>query len=326
MKVLAAVVVSLLVACGGDDGGGAGDDTGGDDDAGAGIDAAGADARDRCGTTWALVDREATAIELIDPAPMNTDRTARVAITMELGPCEEIAMMNVGFTLENEYAVIWPRVWVPEGGDCTDPPRTVVRPVTIQFAYAATWNVSVASATPISVDVVVGAAPDRPCNPGLPVCEMDCDCDTAAGEKCLGFDSLVGPATGCGVPCEVDRDCAGAGSCDGPIDDGLGYVCSSAPPECGGGDPCPVGWTCTGGGCAPDFVLSQSTRTECACDADCDPGLRCVVPWDTTQRPRCQAICQTAGPWCQGPHVCASLGQDVSGLAGTDSVCGWVGE
>ena len=54
--------------------------------------------------------------------------------------------------------------------------------------------------------------------------------------------------------------------------------------------------------------------------------LRCVVPWNPAERPRCQAICQTGGPWCQGPHWCASLGQDVSGLAGTDSVCGWVGE
>jgi hypothetical protein len=316
------VVLALLAGCSLYRG--SGDDVADDVPDARPVDAITGDARPSCGTRWTLVEREATALALIDGAPLNNERTARVAVTLELGPCEEIAMIELAWTLENEYAVLRPRVWSPVGGDCTDPPRTVVRPVPIRFAYPATWNVSVAGAP--AIDVVVGAAPDRPCNPDLAVCGLDCDCDESAGQKCLGFDSLTGPTTACGRPCEVDRDCGGAGSCAGEIDDGLGHVCTDAPPECGAGAPCPVGWTCTGGACAPDFVLSSQTRGVCGCDADCAPGLRCVEAWDPAQPPRCQAICQTGGPWCEGPHWCAAMFQDVSGLAGTDSVCGWVGE
>jgi hypothetical protein len=76
----------------------------------------------------------------------------------------------------------------------------------------------------------------------------------------------------------------------------------------------------------PHFVLSQTTRHECTCDGDCAAGLRCVQPADESAPARCQAICPTDGPWCQGPHVCGSIDDDLSGLAGTDAVCGFVGD
>lgn len=308
------VVIAILLAAGcGDDGGGA-----------APIDAAGpdADVPPGCGR-WTVEERPATAIEPFDPAPVHTDRTTRVVVTVPVAPCERIAMIDVGYTLEGTNAILTPRVWVPVGSDCSDPPVSVARPVALQLPSPGTWTVSVLADTPRSVAIEVGSPPDRACNPTLPSCEMDCDCPD--GEKCLGFDGLGGVETACAVPCEVDRDCGG-GTCEGWIADGLGFACTPTPPECGDGDPCPTGWTCDGGACQPDFVLAQGTRGECACDADCAPGLRCVVPYDPAAPARCQAICETGGPWCQGAHVCGALGQDLSGLAGTDSVCGWLGE
>jgi hypothetical protein len=311
-----AFVVVMVAACGGDDDGAAPDARVVDASSGA------PDAPAGC-ATWTLEERTITALTLLDPAPLHDHRTLRVQITVELGACEEIAMNATSFAFEAPDVSLTTRAWVPHGTGCAGEPRTVTRPVVLHLPYADTWTIRAAGVTPLAVDVT--AFPDEDCNPKRFPCEADCDCDVSSGERCLGYDAggIVGPTTICARPCEVDRDCGGT-SCAGVVDDGISWACNDEP-ECGGSDPCPVGWTC-GAECTADFTLSQSTRGECACDADCAPGLRCVVPYDTAQPNRCQAVCETDGFWCQGPHVCGALGQDLSGLAGTDSVCGWVGE
>lgn len=321
MRAPCIALALFLISCGG---GGSGDDDGDDvgvPDASTAIDANTTDGLfPACGRRWRLEPRDATSLELIGSGPAAGGRITRFAVGTTLGPCEEIAMPQVSFTLENEFAIIQLYAWVPVGVDCDGPSVDIERPVSIQLYQDAQWSVTAQGfATPVVL--AVGADPGD-CDPNRTPCEADCDC--AFGEKCLSYDGFGGPTTGCGVPCEADRDCAG-GTCQS-IADGLDFACEQTPPECGVADACPTGWTCGGGACAPDFVLSQTTRHECGCDDDCDPGLRCIEATNPATRPRCQAACETGGDWCQGPHFCGSMFQDVSGLAGTDSVCGWIGE
>jgi hypothetical protein len=175
-----------------------------------------------------------------------------------------------------------------------------------------------------SITIAVGAPPGRACG-GVAGCEMDCDCtSTRPGERCLGGYGLGGPFTACATPCEVDRDCGGDGRCES-ADDGLEQVCYDVGPECSVDRPCPSGFDCAGGACVASFTLGQGTRVPCSCDADCAAPLSCMADADG-EGARCEMACPTDGPWCSGPHFCATRYQDISGLAGVDGVCGWVGE
>lgn len=309
----------LLVGCG-DGGGGIANP-----DAAAGDGGEGVDAGPSCGTTWVIEERPALELRLMDSSPVNGARSVRVAVTVQLAPCEELATMSVSWAFEVPHGIITPRVWRPVGADCREPGRMAIRPVTLTLGGPQNWTITAPSGAgpAVSLTIPVAVAPARACDPGRAGCEMDCDC-ASDGERCLGFDGLTGPLLGCGRPCELDRDCGGT-ACDGTINDGLGFVCSDRP-ECGAGEPCPEGWTCQDGACDPAFTLGQAIRHECSCDAGCDAGLRCVNPYDPAAPRRCEATCATNGPWCQGAHVCGEVGADLSGLAGADAVCVWLGE
>jgi hypothetical protein len=200
---------------------------------------------------------------------------------------------------------------------------TVTRVADIQLQDQGTTTITVRGAAN-SVSFTAAAAPVPACDATRTPCRADCDC--AADERCIGVMQGA-PTTVCARPCELDRDCNGTGKCTrDTAPGGPPFTCDSQP-ECDlTPNSCPDGFTCNAAACAPIFTLSQTTRHECSCDDDCDPGLRCVQPYDTTASPRCQAICPTDGSWCEGPHVCGELSFDVSGLAGTDAVCGWIGE
>jgi hypothetical protein len=134
---------------------------------------------------------------------------------------------------------------------------------------------------------------------------------------------LGGSFLSCVRPCEHNRDC-GDGACV-DLADGHFRTCNDAP-ECDDANPCPPGYGCNTGLCEPTFVLSQGTRHECTSDQDCSGGLRCVVATSGTGPNRCEVACRTAGAWCQGAHVCGDAASDVSNLARSDSVCGFLGE
>jgi len=311
MRVPALALLVCLAACGG-----------GDDDATP-------DANPDPGAcaTWTLEDRAITGIALIDPAGVTDQRTVRVSITVPLGPCEELAIGDAVFASGAPDVLLTARAWVRHGDGCSGPAQTVHRPVTLRLPEATTWSIRAPGGIP-PVSVPVSAFPADDCSPSRQPCKADCDCDLAAGERCLGYDSggIVGPTTRCARPCEVDRDCGAACSGEDPADEAeVPWSCTDAA-ECSDTRPCPLGWSCDAGACTPDFTLSQSTRGECTCDADCSAGLRCVTPADATQPARCQAACATDGAWCQGAHTCGTIDEDVSGLAGTDSVCGFLGE
>jgi hypothetical protein len=250
-------------------------------------------------------------------AAINPARPMRVLVGVDLDPCEEIAMPRVDFAAGQ--VTIQMAAWRPVGGNCSAAPQSLLRPVVINFAPLASGNWTISSnGVPNSIALTL-MTPPTDCNPSRTPCQVDCDC--ATGERCVATQT----STVCATPCEVDRDCGGAGSCAG-ANATPPWSCVASPPECGPNDACPIGWSCAMGACQPDFVLATSTRHACQSNADCSPGLRCVEAADPGTPPSCQAVCETDGPWCSGPHECSSRDMDASGLAGTDAVCGWIGE
>jgi hypothetical protein len=310
-----AVALGLLVGCGG---GGAGIDGGGGGDGGHGADAMIVDdAGPSCGTTWARVATPATDLALMDPAPLNGDRTFRVAATVTLGPCFDLAMPVIDIDAGGHQVDLGLFAWQPLGADCSDVARSIERPIALLLGEG-TWTLHADSQT---LMVTVASPPDRACNTAI-ACQMDCDCEN--GMKCLGGNGLAGEFTQCAVPCELDRDCGGAGDCV-TVADGLASACEGAD-ECGDGRPCAGGYDCVTGACTPQTQLGQGSRVTCACDADCAPPLRCVESDYAGRDRRCEIACPTAGPWCNGPHFCGTADQDVADLAPADSVCVYAGE
>ncbi|MEZ4404252.1 MAG: hypothetical protein R3B06_29790 [Kofleriaceae bacterium] len=309
MFVLVALAASS--ACGG---GGTAIDAGPDAVIDGADGCAGCDAPPAC-ARWTTAPAPARALSVVDdPGPFTEGRTFRVAVEYDAGARELAAMP----TVERAAATvtITPRTFRPllDSPGASERRRLVV-PLSLP---AGTWQIR-ADGGAAPLDLSVGPAPLRPCGVSG-ACELDCDC--AAGERCLAGVGLAGRFTACARPCEVDRDCGGRGVC-ASLEDGLTDTCTLGTPECGPGAPCPAGFVCADGACAPSFTLTQTSRHFCACDSDCDPGLRCVVG---DSAGRCQAVCPTDGPWCQGAHVCGPAAADVSGLATTDSVCGFLGE
>lgn len=315
MRILGAAVV-LLAACGGGDDGGSVDEH-----FDAHVDPYPDAEAEACGTTWTLVDVPARGLVVLSDEGF-AGRTVRVGVTIDLGGCDDLAMMSVGRTLEGQGVVIYPRVWRRTGPVCTLPAETILRPVVLDDLTAGVWQID--SPGVASVTVTVGAGAPA-CDPGRTACVLDCDCDESAGERCLTYGGFAGPTSECARPCEANRDCGGTGRCDREVADGLSFACVSAS-ECDAGTACPTGWTCEAGACTPDFTLTSGSRHTCVCDADCDPGLRCAEPFGPPGERRCEALCETAGPWCQGAHQCGAADQDLGGLASVDSVCGFLGE
>ncbi len=310
MKRTALALVLAGVGCGG--GGG------GDPDAGPCTDCT--PNPDAGAFTWRLTPRDPTTIyRFEDQSPVVAGRSTRFAVEHGGLACDLWAMPLVEIAASTRTVMITPRVFarVP---DCTLA-ASQIRVVTLELA-AGTWTIRGAGTTPPPpVTLTVGAAPARAC--GLSPCTLDCDCDTASGERCLGAMGLGGAFTACVRPCEHNRDC-GDGACV-DLADGHFRTCDLQP-ECSAGFPCPGGYACTAGVCEPTFTLSQSTRAGCVSDQDCSGGLRCVESTTAAGPSRCEVACRTGGGWCQGAHVCGPAAADLSGLARTDSVCGFLGE
>lgn len=267
--------------------------------------------------------RPARSIELFEDGRLHAGRSFRVAIGYDATPCDQLAMPTA--TVDNAAREVRfePHVFASRAA-CPGLPIRQTRVMTLRLA-AGIWRFTGVSdvGVPPSIHITVGAAPPLPCAIGAGACQQDCDCPDR--QRCLGGVGLGGPFLQCALPCELDRDCGG-GQCT-TVPDGLQLTCDDGLDECGGaGQSCPTGFTCASGSCAPDFVLSSSTRHECACDADCDAPLRCVESDRPDRASRCEIACPTGGGWCQGAHVCGPAASDLSGLAPSDSVCGWLGD
>ncbi len=275
---------------------------------------------------WRLVDVQATGVTLVDPTIINTERTFRVSVSADMGGCEKRAMPLVEIDATALTVTVTLRAWEEVGVECPADLWHDTRLIALKLPAAGTWTVLAPPAS-AGATVVVGAPPPRPCNPGMGTCEMDCDCPD--GSVCLGGFGLGGPMNACDVPCEEDVDCVNGQPCMLVVDDYLDHVCSWFGPgfQCDGSDPCPDGWSCTDGTCLPSFTLGGSVRVECSCDADCAAPLECARPASPSSPSRCELLCGTAGALnCPGAHACGPASADLSGLAFTDSVCGWLGE
>ncbi|MBK9034214.1 MAG: hypothetical protein IPL61_23620 [Myxococcales bacterium] len=321
------LVIACALAVGACGGGGSAVDAGASDAQGDGAvsadggdaDGGGPDGAQAC-VAWSPAARPATAIAIHDdPGPFTSARTVRIVVEYPAAAAELAAMPVV--TRGAGVVAIQPMVFAPDrGAGGPIETRRLIVPLVLPVGV---WRIEGVAPTPPTVALTIGPAPLRPCGT-TGACAMDCDCDEAAGERCLGGVGLGGGFTACARPCEVDRDCGGGATC-ASIPDGLWDTCSDLAPECSATVACPLGFACQAGTCAPTFVLGQGSRHPCGCDADCEPGLRCVAA-TPTDAGRCEVACATGGPWCQGAHVCGSASADLSGLATTDSVCGWLGE
>lgn len=303
----------LLAACGGSGGG----NGGGDPDACADC----TPNPDAGMYTWRLEPRAATLLyRYEDTSPLAEGRSTRVAVEHGGLTCDLWAMPDVEIETADRTVTITPRAFARQPTCTLTASQT--RIVTLSGLTAGTWTVrggGSSTATPLTL--TVGPAPGRAC--GLSPCTLDCDCDLAAGERCLGAMGFGGPFLACARPCEHDRDCHDGSCLD--IADGHFRTCLDGA-ECDGTRPCPPGYACTTGACAPTFVLNQSTRGECASDQDCSGGLRCVEATAAAGPNRCEVACRTGGGWCQGAHVCGPAAADLANLARSDSVCGFLGE
>ncbi len=277
---------------------------------------------DSC-ATWTLKPTTASALEPMDQPPYETGRTTRVAVTTELTECAERAMPTVALDTGSLTATITISVWRQTGGDCVPAEGTIVRPILMQIPDPGEWTIVVEGAEPLKVTIEDG--PAGQCGAGGGDCRRDCDCD--AGEVCLRGTGIGGPFSACVRTCELDRDCGGDGLC-ADVADGLNRTCATGD-ECerDGTRDCPEGYACDvdSASCSPSFTLSQEARGPCACDSDCTSGLHCVRAQPDYDG-HCEVACPTAGPWCEGAHVCGAAADDASGIATTDSVCVWLGE
>lgn len=318
MRIAALALCAPLFACviSDDDGRWPGDRPGRADAGAARLDAAtdpGPDGSAVCGG-WRQVWPALQGAELLETRPVHSDRSARIRIEHEVCPGDDPGQWSVGFTLENEYAVITPTAWraLP---DCQSP-ASATRVVTVRFLYPGSWKIGTAGGT---LTVPVAPPPDGACGSDPPgSCRRDCDC--AAGDACLSGDGVQR----CAAPCEYNRDCRGDGRCGDA--NGLAGVCRRGLDECNDSVACPAGFACQAGACQPTFQLSSGTRHPCDCDADCESPLRCVAHFtggEDSWTKQCEVVCPSpTDAWCEGPHTC----NPTVSLDFADGVCGWVGE
>ncbi len=285
---------------------------------------AGGDVMVNC-TGWSLVNSALTGAVMDDPAPLNAARTTRFRASFVLKCNETRATPQVTVDPVARTVVVRPMVWKNAGIACAGADLMDERIISVLPAASGTWKVlDGAGAEKLMFEV--GEAPAGVClQDSHSDCEKDCDC---ADGVCLGGNGLVGPFTMCGRPCEYNQDCPSENSCIS-ADDGLSYYCEPMQ-NCLDAGFCPDGFQCESKFCVPRYELNQSARHECTCDSECTPPLRCVEPAGAQRVAvpvrRCEYACPSAGGWCPGAHVCGAAKDDVSGMAGTDSVCIWMGE
>jgi hypothetical protein len=272
--------------------------------------------------TLRLVDLATTDVQLLDPAPLNVGRTLRIGVT-GVRSCNQFrAMPEVEVNAESRTIVVDLHAWEEVGLDCAGADVLDTRWIPFLPPVAGTWHVQSPAGTE-RLALTVAAQPSTGCTlPAGGSCDEDCDC---AEGVCLGGNGIGGPFTACATPCEENPDCSGSASCKS-VDDGLDHFCDASIAECDAETSCPTGFACTDDACVPDYSLGSGTRVECTCDADCTSPLGCAEPKDADGTRRCEFPCPTGGAWCPGGHVCGPAAWDISGLAETDSVCGWIGD
>lgn len=289
------------------------------------LDARAPDASTEC-VTHRLAPMRIEALRSMESQPIHASRSLRVQATYTMPDgCHARAMPRVVVDPNARTVDVTIRDWVSEGTGCVELERMDTRTLTLGPLAAGAWTIRDASpGGTATLSLTVGPPVPAPCMPDGGECVQDCDC--LDGDVCLSTVGLGGPFQACVSPCEQDADCAARGGRCISVDDGFELTCDRTSAACDTARPCPRGYSCDAGVCAASFRLSASTRVGCTCDAECEPGLTCVRG-EQGRPSRCEARCETAAAaWCSAAHFCAEAAMDVSGLAASDAVCGWVGD
>ena len=113
--------------------------------------------------TWARVERAADTIASIDPAPVNTDRTTRVALVAEVAACDQPAMPIVRYDPATRRAFA-PMAVLEPAITCPPSTQTLTRPVELRLPSPGTWTIYAgadASAPSLTIDVASALEPTR---------------------------------------------------------------------------------------------------------------------------------------------------------------------
>lgn len=271
--------------------------------------------------TRSLASMPIQELRLLESLDVHAGRSFRVqASYTQSNGCHSRAMTRVEIDPATRTVDVTVRDWVENGGACAEIARLDTRTITLRLE-SGDWTIRDASpGGTTTLAITIGPGIRAPCVPDGGDCLQDCDC--LGREVCLSTTGLGGPFTACAEPCEEDLDCSEPGGRCLSADDGFELTCEPTSSGCTVTG-CPEGYACDGARCTPTFRLASSTRVPCTCDSECEPGLSCVTGPGGS---RCEVACPTGGDWCSSMHFCAEARMDVSGLAASDAVCGWVGE
>lgn len=264
-----------------------------------------------CGA-WRKVPVPVVSLAVVDVAAAQVGRSVRLLVDVEQCPGDLLAPTELRFDVAEYELFLKASVW-RAGADCEHSDIAKRKP-SVSFPRSGQWSLNESLAIAV-LSQEAGACGSAP--PGA--CERDCDCTGA--ERCLSGDGA--DIKECLVPCQYDRECGGEGICGTSQD--IEDVCVVGQPECEAVDrPCMEGFECSEGTCKPTFVLTGQSRHPCACDADCDVGMRCVEAQAAGSSSfTCEALCLTTSDgWCEGAHSCIAQAT----VESTSDVCGWVGD
>ncbi|MCC6874252.1 MAG: hypothetical protein IT378_08070, partial [Sandaracinaceae bacterium] len=213
------------------------------------------------------------ALRSMESQPIHASRSFRVQATYtQPDGCHGRAMPRVLVDSSARTVDVTIRDWVSEGTGCVELERMDTRTLTLGPLGAGAWTIRDASpGGTATLSLTVGPPVPAPCLPDGGDCVQDCDC--LEGDVCLSTVGLGGPFQACVSPCEQDADCAARGGRCISVDDGFELTCDRTSAACDPARPCPRGYGCDAGVCRASFRLSASTRVECLCDAECEPGL-----------------------------------------------------
>ncbi|MBI5542320.1 MAG: hypothetical protein HY901_00400 [Deltaproteobacteria bacterium] len=270
---------------------------------------------------WRLEPRALRAAFLSDAVTPRMGSTERLNVEVGLETaCEEVARVEVIVMPGNatDFVTLSAFVWVREPERCEPAPRVAVTRVSIPGRQAGNGRVAIRDghAEPgdwEGLSYLRSECPGSlcPCDSWAPGsagvgqwCNSDCDC--AAGLSCLAFAGPQGqPRWGCFAPCETGVDCAAAqGEVCGDPDGAPNLIC--VPPASCEPSPCPPGFRCGPGPSGGTACLDERHgRLEaCDCDADCLPGLRCVL--GLLDSHICMIPCATERD-CPDDHTCRGV-------------------
>jgi hypothetical protein len=242
----------------------------------------------------------------LDPTfNQRTDRALRVAVTLDLRPCDEPAGVDVAISPGNatDFVSITAYRWEGDGPSCAGPSTTITRGVVIGDERLITNPRVVVRDTQRGVGDLT--LMPRAAQPGSCVgvadgepCERDCQClTTNARARCIPTTT----GARCGIPCGTDADCPPSTPDCFDRPDGRARVCGPRIQCCDERDDCVRPLFCERCFCLAPEPATPPFSTPCRCDSDCPRDTLCDAG-----RGRCVLTCETAAQCPSWAVACAA--------------------